>query len=167
MPFRSHIHTWRSSWIKKDNPLPLSLDELVDLPWQYRFKQSFPLAFQSSLHSNLILLQNCYILGKRFGCDMGSFWLQKSCKTVPRREKKKSLYWEDQKDIKAKLSCTETELGTRSPVFYLYFLPASKLQEFFPIRQRTLLNCKGVLLQALCGNIFSPFLPHSPYIISA
>lgn len=148
------------------------LGEVVGLPWQCHFKWTFFLLFffilfRSSLHSDLARPQHHHIMGKWFGCDTGSFWLQKSSSQWLEGKKKKELFIETiKRDIKAKTDfhCNRTEDQASSVLIVIHCLFLGPMIEFFHNRQRTLWNCKWVWLQALCGNIFSPY---SPYIISA
>lgn len=121
---------------------------------------------RSSLRSNLAWPQNHYIMGKWFGCDTGSFWLQKSSRQCLEGGKEKVFFEMIKRDIKAKtdLHCYGTGDQASSVLIVIHCLFLGPMTEFFHNRQKTLWNCKWVWLQALCGNISSPY---SPYIISA
>lgn len=120
----------------------------------------------SGLHSNWAWPQNCYIMGKWFGCGTGSFWLQKNSRRYLEEEQKEVFFEMIKRDVKAETDFHWNRTGDQasSVLIVIHCLFLGLMIEFFHNRQRTLWNCKWVWLQALYGNIFSPY---SPYIISA
>ena len=124
---------------------------------------------RSGLHSNLAWPPNPYIMGKWSGFDTRAFWFQKGSRQGLEEEEEggKKVFIEMIKgSIKAKTDFHGNRIGDQASriLIVIHCLFLGPMIEFFHNRQRTLWNCKWVRLQALCGNIFSPY---SPYIISA